>query len=393
MPTRHAILGPSSAYRNLTCTPSARFEEQIPEEESDYADEGTLAHDLAALILSVRAGIYKGSQKRLNRMIDDIKVQVVDFYTKKKEEDPEAGFYTMMEYAEEWAGIILDYQGEIFVEREYDLGAYMPLGFGTADGTNMLPKVLYISDLKYGAGVPVKAKDNTQLKLYGLGGLLKALEMGYKPETVVLTIFQPRAGGLSTWEISTADLLKWADQWVKPRAVLAIAGEGEFIPGDHCQFCKARTRCAAWYGKFGEVLGIKDSREMTARDLATVLKYGSTLKTWINKVEAEAVKKLQSRKPVPGFKLVAGRGRRSFRNEDDVVDILLGAGYESDQIFSASLRSLTDLEKELRPKRFKELLGGEIINIDGNPQIAPQDDDRPAVGASAADDYDDDNLL
>ena len=57
MERKHAILSPSAAYRWLACTPSARFEEQLPEEESTYAAEGTLAHELAALLLSASWGI------------------------------------------------------------------------------------------------------------------------------------------------------------------------------------------------------------------------------------------------------------------------------------------------------------------------------------------------
>ncbi len=392
MPTRHAILGPSSAYRWLACTPSARFEEQIPEEESEYAAEGTLAHDLAALVLSGRSGLFKGPHDLFNRYLMEIQNKVIEFCQQKGEGFQEAklAFDTMFEHAETWAGIILDYGGEILIEQEYDISTYVPLGFGTADGTNLTKIVLYVSDYKYGAGVPVSAKKNKQMMMYGLGALIKAVERGYKPQTLVLTIFQPRAGGVSTWEISVEELLKWAELEVRPKALLAIAGEGEFIPGEHCQFCKARTRCKAYYNKFSDVLDIQDKREMTDKDLKTVLTYGPLLKSWVNKVEEEAVRKLQNRKPVKGFKLVAGRGQRQFRNEDNIVDILLGAGYESDQIFSSSLRSLTDFEKELKPKRFNELLGSEIINIEGKPKIAPMDDDRPAVGASAADDYDDD---
>ena len=95
-----------------------------------------------------------------------------------------------------------------------------------------------------------------------------------------------------------------------------------------------------------------------------------------------------------GFKLVAGRGRRVFKNEDDVVDILIGEGYE-DQIFDSSLKSLTAIERLMGPKRFKEIFADEVMTIPGKVQIAPVDDDRPAVGASAADEYDDeyDELL
>lgn len=390
----HAILSPSSAYRWLACTPSARFEEQIPEEESEYAAEGTLAHELAALVLSGRSGLFKGkNHAQFNTHLSFIMGRVVKFYTDKKEmseEDAKAEFYVMLEHAEAWTALILEYGGEIFIEKSYDLSTYIPLGFGTADGTNYTPRVLYVSDFKYGAGVPVSATANKQMMLYGLGALIKAHELGHKPDTVVLTIFQPRAGGTSTWEISVKDLLTWAEKEAKPKAQLAIAGQGEFVPGAHCQFCKARTSCAAYYKCFSDVRKLQDKRVMTDKERATVLTYGPMLSSWVKKVEAEAIKNIQAGKKLAGFKVVAGKGRRQFRNEDNVVDILLGYNFDSEQIFNASLRSLTDLERALGPKHFNEVFADELIRIEGNPQLATEDDNRPAIGASAADEYDDD---
>lgn len=50
--SEHALLSASSAHRWLHCTPSARLEEQYPDTTSEYAEEGTLAHEIAALKLS-----------------------------------------------------------------------------------------------------------------------------------------------------------------------------------------------------------------------------------------------------------------------------------------------------------------------------------------------------
>lgn len=227
---------------------------------------------------------------------------------------------------------------------------------------------------------------------YGLGAYETAVSRGLSPETVSMSIYQPRAGGSSSWDISVKDLLAWAEEEVKPKATLAIAGMGDFVPGTHCQFCKARTMCKAYYDRFAEVKKLKDKRVMTDEDLATVLTYGPLVATWSKKVEEEAVKRLEGNKPLNGFKLVAGRGRRSFINEDDVVDILLGEGYESDQIFKSDLNGITAIEKLVGPKKFKTLFEKEVVNVEGKPQIAPIDDDRPAIGISAADEYDEEDL-
>lgn len=375
----HAILSPSAAYRWLVCTPSARFEEQLPEEESTYAAEGTLAHELAALLLSARAGVFKGPQKTFNAMLDQITTNPL--YSDE-----------MLEHCEAYVAYVLDKGGEVLIEHSYDLTKYIPLSFGTADATNLGKAVIHVTDFKYGAGVRVGATANKQMMCYGLGAYEAAAKKGFKPETVSLSIFQPRVGGPSSWDISVSDLLKWAEEEAKPKATLAIAGAGDFIPGKHCQFCKARTRCKAYYDRFADLKNIQDKRIMTAADVATVLTYGPLVSSWVKKVEEESIGKLQGNEKIPGFKLVAGRGKRSFRNEDDVVDILLGEGYESYQIFDPKLNSLTTIEKLVGPKRFKSLFEDQVVNVPGKAQIAPEDDERPAIGASAADEFDEEDL-
>ncbi len=48
----HALLSASGSKKWMTCTPSARLEEQFPDEESEFAKEGTVAHDLLETALS-----------------------------------------------------------------------------------------------------------------------------------------------------------------------------------------------------------------------------------------------------------------------------------------------------------------------------------------------------
>lgn len=375
MAGRHAILSPSSAHRWMACPPSARFEEQIPEEASPYAAEGTLAHELAALLLSVRAGLYKGSQKELNAELG--RIESNPLYNAE-----------MMDHCESYAEFVAGKGGEILIEHTYDLSEYIPLSFGTADATNLCKETIHITDFKYGAGVRVGATANKQMMCYGLGAYGAAVKKGLAPGTVSLSIFQPRAGGYSSWDILTSDLLEWAEKEAKPKAMEAIAGAGDFCPGDHCRFCKARTRCKAYYDRFADLKNIWDKRQMTESDTATVLTYGPLISSWVKKVTEECTARMSKGESIPGFKLVAGRSVRSFRSEDDAVDILLGAGYESHQIFEPKLKSLTAIEGIVGPKRFRELFGSCLVTQQGAPKIATESDDRPAIGVSLADEYD-----
>mgnify|MGYP002623822194 CR=1 FL=1 len=77
---------------------------------------------------------------------------------------------------------------------------------------------------------------------YGLG-ILETFGNLYNIKRIRLSIYQPRRENVDTWEISTEDLLKWADEVLKPAAKLAYAGEGDFKAGEHCIFCRIKDTC------------------------------------------------------------------------------------------------------------------------------------------------------
>lgn len=368
----HAILSPSSASRWLACPPSARFEEQIPGETSPYAEEGTLAHELAALLLSARAGIFVGGQEAFNEAL--ARVYGHPLFANE-----------MYDHADEYATLVAAKGGKVLVEHRYDLTRHAPMSFGTADATNLLEDAVHVTDFKYGAGVRVTARENEQLMLYALGAIDEARARRLNPSTAVLTIVQPRAGGTSAWEVPVADLLAWREVELRPRALDAIAGGGTFTPGDHCRFCKARARCRAYYRLFEEMEGLvpADGRLMTDDEVARVLEHGEVLASWINKVVEDATARLAAGQHIPGFKLVEGRGRRQFLDEGDVIDKLIGLGYGSEDMFDTKMKSLTEIEKKLGKKTFERELGPCTTKVPGKHKIVPDSDDRPSVDAAS----------
>lgn len=389
----HAILRPSAAHRWLTCAPSARFEQQLPNSDTDYSQEGTLAHELAALVLSFREG--KTPDHIFTKFFENIRDKALDFYSRQPGADQFAKWHEMYRGAEEWAELVGEQVNgvyDLYIERTYDMSNFAPLCSGTGDAVVKTPKILYVNDYKYGAGVKVSAKENPQLKLYGLGALYDLYPGDEAPDTVVFVIHQPRVGGVSVWTVDTDELIMWGYEVVQPMGNLAISGMGEFVTGKHCQFCAARTSCAAWYKKFGEALDMKDARTISAEARATVLEYGDLVKTWINKVQDEAAARISRGEKIPGYKLVQGKGRRSFVNEDEVVDALIALDYDSDDIFTTSLKSLTEIETMIGRNVFKEQFAGNVHTIPGAPKVAAIDDDRQEITANAADDYDDENL-
>lgn len=366
-PTAHAILGPSSAHRWLVCTPSARFEEQIPSETSEYAEEGTVAHELAALLLQKETKqVPRNDAGGWTKAVEDVKAG--PYYSKE-----------MREHVNEYVDFCLSIKGKAFVEHRFTLEPFVPLGFGTSDCTviNCQTKRLTVVDLKYGKGVKVQAIGNKQGMLYALGAL-RDLDVDNDIEIIEICIYQPRAGGLSRWELTVDELLDWANNEVTPKAKLAIAGQGEFKAGEHCKFCNAKTVCRAYYKLFEGVLNLrkKDPRELTDEEIAAILLQAKPIETWLKSVQSDMLKAAKDGILIPGFKLVPGRGSRVYKSEDVVIETLIAEGYTQDKIFNSKIRSITDLEKELGKKRFNELFAENITNKEGAPTLVPDEDAR-----------------
>ena len=238
MPDVHAKLSASGASRWMACPPSADLEEQFPDKESEFAVEGTLAHSLAEQILRYNNG--EMTKKAFNTRLNKLK--------KDPQYDQE-----MQEYIEDYAQMVWEIFNEskvacpdaqILFEQRLDFSDYVPDGFGTGDVVIIADDLVQVIDLKYGKGVGVSAIDNPQLRLYGLGAYLEH-SLLYDIQRIKMTIIQPRLDNISTEEITVDELLAWAEKEVRPKAQMAMNGEGDFCVGDHCRFCKAFAVCRA----------------------------------------------------------------------------------------------------------------------------------------------------
>ena len=228
-PTKHAVLSASSSHRWLGCTPSARLELEFEDRESTAAAEGTAAHALA------EHKLRKALKMRSKKPVSQYDCDEMDSYT-----DEYVAF--VLEQLEQVNQFCHD--PKILIEQRLDFSCFVPEGFGTGDCLIVSDKMLHIIDFKYGQGVLVEAEENPQMMLYALGAL-QLFDSLYDIEEVAMTIFQPRRENVSTWTISVANLQDWTENTLKPRAALAYKGEGEYIPGSWCTFCKAAVKCRA----------------------------------------------------------------------------------------------------------------------------------------------------
>jgi hypothetical protein len=219
----HSSQSASGAYRWMACPPSAQLEQQFPNETSIYADEGTAAHDLAehklkkALKLRSKKPNSKYHSEEMDEMTDAYVEYCLSLIEKEKEGCKDV---------------------QVLIEQKLDFSDYVPNGFGTGDLVVVGNETLHVVDLKYGKGVMVSAERNPQMMLYALGAL-SIFEMLYEIKKVSMTIAQPRLDNFSTYEMTVDELLTWAREELRPKALLASRGEGEFCPGEHCKILQS----------------------------------------------------------------------------------------------------------------------------------------------------------
>jgi hypothetical protein len=113
-------------------------------------------------------------------------------------------------------------------------------------------------------------------------------------------------------------------------------------------------------------------------------------------VEKEAQRRLEAGLPVPGYKLVHGRGSRVWSlTEDEMAEKLLKMGIPKGAIYETKLVSPAKAEKltwekrdgtkvSLTDRQLKRMEQEYVTKLAGKLTIAPESDSRPAVTMNAA---------
>ena len=374
----HARLNASSSHRWMMCPPSVKLSEQFADKPSPYAEEGTFLHELCEL--------------KLHRYLGDMVPELIeeqyaehrdnDFYSDEAESVTDEYVAFCIETIE--AVRLSCPDPLIMVEHRLDYSEYVPEGFGTGDLVIVADGVIEVIDFKGGRGVRVDANRNSQLMLYGLGALLE-FDPLYDIHTVRMTIVQPRLSNTSTYEITADDLIRWAETEVRPKAMLAYEGAGEFCAGEWCRFCKARYTCRK-RSEYHMRLAEHDFRQpdlLSDEEIADILPVADSLNSWVQDLLAYATQAAVNGKSWPGYKLVAGRTVRKYTSEAEVIKAATEAGYTD--IYKTTLLGVGDLEKRMGRKRFGEVLGKFIIKPAGAPTLVPETDSRKPYSDAASD--------
>lgn len=369
-PKAHAILSASSSHRWLNCPPSARLCETYEDKGSNYAAEGTDAHSLCEYKLRKALGMGAVDPSEHLTWYDE------------EMEDCANGYATyIMELVESAKETCAD--PVVLIEQRVDFSRWVEQGFGPSDAVIIADGTLRVIDYKHGLGVLVGADNNPQMMCYALGAL-ELFDAIYDIDSVAMTVYQPRRQNVSTFEMSKDDLYRWAEEVLKPTAELAFAGDGNFLCGEWCGFCKAKHECRA-RAEANLLLAQYDFKLpplLEDSEIEVILSRADQLVSWVNDIKEYALQQAISGKDWTGFKLVEGRSNHRYTDEAAVTQVVTNAGFDP---YERKLLGITAMQKLLGKSRFEELLSAYIEKPQGKPTLVPESDKRPVMNNAKTD--------
>lgn len=359
----HALLSASGSERWMNCTASPKYSLEFPTPESSkYAEEGTRAHELAERIL--RGHPIHGSA------------------------DAE-----MLKYVSEYTDYVLkrSLEKRLSIEESSNLTWLHPeLKRGTADAVIRGDWEIEVIDLKYGAGTPVSPEENSQLMMYALMALWdqerQVIDQTY--EKVIITVVQPRNGGINSWETTVDRMIAFAEE-LKEKAIEASSTSGKFRAGDHCKWCPCASRCAERLKVVHDVVAadfdvIPDPTKLTDKQILGVIRHKKTIESFLKDCEEFALGKLAAGQKMEGLKLVRGRGSRDWAYDAEKVEQKLLDVATPNDIYLSGLKSIAQIEKIVGKKVIEPL----TVKKEGKITVAPVEDKRAAVETVSPDDFD-----
>ena len=358
----------------------------MPEKDTAYTREGTIAHAMAEQILLYMLSedllevpesfgfLTSAAPVVLKEQIAQAEAEGLDW---KEMAETVYDHYCRLVYEAYLGTKLEDPDAVLLVEAKLKLTEFIPEGFGSSDAVIIYGSSLEVFDLKYGKGVKVDAERNPQMMCYALGAYCGPGEL-YDITTVRMTIVQPRLRHESSWAIKAADLLSWAAQELAPAARKAFEGDGPQTPGEHCRFCKVAAQCKALAD---HTLSVTEKTTepglMTLEEIAGLLPHFNTIKSWISSVEEFALEAALDGDKIPGYKIVEGRSLRKISDSLQAQQRLSAGGWQPDDYLRPrELKTITDLEKMLTKKGFNAILGDLVIKPEGKPTLVEESDPR-----------------
>jgi len=330
--------------RRIVCPGSAHIDNK--DTKSEYADEGTAAHEEAAGILSGKTITPK---------------------------------YDIKSYVDYMRSLT----GKRYVETKVGITSISDEIWGTADCiVDDWPSILHIIDLKYGAGKIVEVNDNAQLATYALGALER---FGEDYAEVWITIVQSRIehkdGPIRIWKTTPAELKKNWYSKIQKAYKKAIEKPNLFKPGHHCMWCSGAFECTAAKRESKSMIKKFENDEAITNNnkkLAKLLDSEQMILEYLKKAKTEAFNRLRAGQIIPGFKLVRNFGNTTWRNKAEAEQMFR----DHDDAWEDKLLAPGNLKKA-----YPDLVESLVHQPDKGLALVPEVDKRRAY-RGAVDDFD-----
>lgn len=416
----HARLAPSAAHRWMHCPGSVKATEHMPDDSGEAAAEGTAAHELCAHCLTtgddpatfldmwVDIKAADGQPRFVD--LDEEPAEEGRFYRVDEEMVDSVSLY--VDFVRSLAPYGPDYVGEdgvtLDVEQRLDMTHLHKEIFGTGDATVLdhANRHLHVVDFKYGRGVVVNVDDNPQLLLYAAGAARR--HHNAKIERLTMHIVQPRAshpkGPIRPYEIDLIDLFEFEDTLAKAAAE-TDKPDAPLVAGPWCHdtFCKLQATCPANRAyrlqqagaEFGDVdteTSFPKIDDLSPEQEARVLREADGLLAFTKAVQKRAHDNALRGQPPAGFKLVAKRANRKWKDEAEAREHMIHAGIRAEELFTEpKFKSPAQLEtffpgknKEQRQAAMADLVEKKSSGFN----LVAIEDPRPAVNVGASADFD-----
>ena len=379
----HSQIGASSAERWFNCPGSVREVAKCPPQpESEYAKEGIAAHRLAEMCLRSGNGPHEHCGVPIwGIMVTPEMAEAVQLYLDVIDADLEK--YHLM-------------RKDLQIEHQFYLKEIHPDAYGTSDA--VLPVFLtkcIVYDFKYGSGIAVDAEDNRQGLYYALGASM----LGDYDEFEVV-IVQPRAmhklGPVRRWCVSKADLEVFAKQ-LKLAIYATQQANAPLHCGEWCKktFCPALIQCPEAKKKMeSAALMVFDAdveeigsappaiENLLPETIKRILDMTPVIDAYLKAVEAYALDTVNKGGNIPGYKLVARRSNRKWKDESEVkakfgktavrvVEEVLSPSQLETEL--KALMTLKEAKKEVESYTFKPDAGNVLVPLsDARDEVKPK---------------------
>lgn len=367
----HSPVGPSAAHRWMRCPGSVTLTKDLEQETSPYAEEGTLAHELAEHILLVETEQAEDKPFARHEEVTEEMEQYVRQYTSRV-----LGEWNRCQQKE---GDTIRLQVERRVHISIDSRLH-----GTVDAMFVCPSEgrVYVFDLKYGKGVEVSVDGNEQLLYYALAGW----ESSFSKE-VVLTIIQPRVqNSYKRVHYYKKEMREFAE--ALGRALKDVDEKPEqYSPSQKaCKWCLASSFCPAKRVKFEAVtdISLRDDipnfpliDNFSLEQLGHIYNHHKEFTDWLNKVQEKVEELNRKGLKVPYSKMVKQRKNRVIKDEKKFVQAAQRKKWRKKDLYHLpKLKSPKQLEDLGVPR---ELVEKHTIIPQGGTVLAHESDKREAV--------------